>query len=60
MIPISIIIKLEEQWTCFYSSKRLGVNFKEFKCEISFYARLRNADGIPYNSKEDVRVTKIG
>lgn len=65
VIPISIIIKLEDNGPVFYSSKRLGVNFKEFGM-LKFRSMkvnapdLRNADGSTYNSKEDVRVTKIG
>ena len=65
MIPISIIIKLEDNGPVFYSSKRLGVNFKEFGMLKFRFIKvnapyLRNADGNTYNSKEDVRVTKIG
>lgn len=65
VIPISIAIKLEDNGPVFYSSKRLGINFKEFGM-LKFRSMkvnapdLRNADGSTYNSKEDVRVTKIG
>ena len=65
VIPIAIMIKLEDNGPVFYSSKRLGVNFKEFGM-LKFRSMkvnapdLRNADGSTYNSKEDVRVTKIG
>ena len=50
VIPISIIIKLEDNGPVFYSSKRLGVNFKEFGM-LKFRSMkvnapdLRNADG---------------
>lgn len=65
LIPIAIIIKLEDGGPIFYTSKRLGINFKEFGM---FKIRsmkvnapdLRNEDGSTYNSKEDIRVTKIG
>ena len=65
VIPIAIMIKLEDNGPVFYSSKRLGVNFKEFGM-LKFRSMkvnapdLRNSDGSTYNSKEDVRVTKIG
>lgn len=65
VIPIAITIKLEDNGPIFYSSKRLGVNFKEFGM-LKFRSMkvnapdLRNADGSTYNSKGDVRVTKIG
>lgn len=65
VIPIAIMIKLEDNGPVFYSSKRLGVNFKEFGM-LKFRSMkvnapdLRNADGSTYNSKEDIRVTKIG
>lgn len=65
VIPIATIIKFEDNGPIFYSSKRLGVNFKEFGM-LKFRSMkvnapdLRNADGSTYNSKEDVRVTKVG
>ena len=65
VIPIAIMIKLEDNGPVFYSSKRLGVNFEEFGM-LKFRSMkvnapdLRNSDGSTYNSKEDVRVTKIG
>lgn len=65
MIPIAIAIKLEDRGPIFYSSKRLGVNFKEFGM-LKFRSMkvdspdLRNEDGSTFNSKKDSRVTKIG
>lgn len=64
-IPIAIIIKLEDGGLIFYRSKRLGVGFKEFGM-LKFRSMkvnapdLRNDDGSTYNSKVDLRVTKIG
>ena len=64
-IPFAIIIKCEDGGPVFYSSKRLGVGFKEFGM-LKFRSMkvnapdLRNADGSTFNSKDDPRVTKIG
>ena len=64
-IPIAIMIKREDGGPIFYSSKRLGVGFKEFGM-LKFRSMkvnspdLRNADGSTYNSETDSRVTKIG
>lgn len=65
MIPVAIAIKIEDQGPIFYSSKRLGIGFKEFGM-LKFRSMkvnapdLRNEDGSTYNSKKDLRVTKIG
>lgn len=65
MFPIAIAIKLEDRGPVFYSSKRLGVGFKEFGM-LKFRSMkvnapdLRNEDGITFNSKNNHRVTKIG
>lgn len=65
IIPIAIAIKIEDHGPVFYSSKRLGVGFKEFGM-LKFRSMktnapdLRNADGSTYNSEVDPRVTKIG
>lgn len=65
VIPVALMIKFEDNGPIFYSSKRLGVNFKEFGM-LKFRSMkvnapdLRNEDGSTYNSKEDLRVTKIG
>ena len=64
-IPIGIIIKIEDRGPIFYSSKRLGKNFKEFGM-LKFRSMkvnapdLRNDDGSTFNSENDPRVTKIG
>ena len=65
IIPISIAIKIEDRGPIFYSSKRLGVDFKEFGM-LKFRSMktnapdLRNEDGSTYNSEIDPRVTKVG
>ncbi|MBE7049642.1 MAG: sugar transferase [Ruminococcaceae bacterium] len=64
-IPIGIIIKTEDKGPIFYSSKRIGRNFKEFGM-LKFRSMkvnapdLRNDDGSTFNSENDPRVTKIG
>lgn len=64
-IPISIAIKIEDGGPVFYKSRRLGTGFKEFNM-LKFRSMkvnapdLRNEDGSTYNSKEDIRVTRIG
>lgn len=64
-IPVAILIKIEDGGPIFYSSKRLGKNFRHFGM-LKFRSMkvnapdLRNADGSTYNSKNDPRVTKIG
>ncbi|WP_010677045.1 sugar transferase [Bacillus timonensis] len=65
MIPVAIIIKLEDKGTVFYNAPRLGIEMKEFKM-YKFRSMkvnapdIRNEDGTTYNSKDDPRVTKIG
>lgn len=65
LIPVSIVIKLEDHGPIFYYSKRLGVGFKEFGM-MKFRSMkvnapdLRNEDGSTFNSDKDPRVTKIG
>lgn len=65
MIPVAIAIKIEDKGPIFYSSKRLGIGFKEFGM-LKFRSMkvnapdLRNEDGSTYNAKKDPRVTKIG
>ena len=64
-IPIAIAIKVEDKGPVFYKSRRLGKGFKEFNM-LKFRSMkvnapdLRNDDGSTYNSKNDLRVTKIG
>lgn len=65
LIPVAIAIKIEDQGSVFYKSKRLGVNFKEFGM-FKFRSMkenapdLRNEDGSTFNSDKDSRVTKVG
>lgn len=65
LIPVAIVIKLEDHGPIFYYSKRLGVGFKEFGM-MKFRSMkvnapdLRNEDGSTFNSDKDPRVTKIG
>ncbi len=64
-IPVIIAIKIEDGGPIFYSSKRLGVGFKEygmlkFRSMKVNAADLRNEDGSTFNSKNDNRVTRVG
>lgn len=65
MVPVAILIKIEDHGPLFYRSMRIGKNFKEFGM-LKFRSMrvnapdLRNEDGSTYNSKTDPRVTKIG
>lgn len=65
LLPVSIAIKLEDNGAIFYSSKRIGVGFKEFGM-LKFRSMkvnapdLRNEDGSTFNSESDPRVTKVG
>lgn len=65
MIPVAILIKLEDKGTVFYNAPRLGKDMNEF---IMYKFRsmklnapdIRNDDGTTFNSDNDFRVTKIG
>ena len=65
LIPVAILIKIEDGGPIFYHSGRIGVGFKEFGM-LKFRSMkvnapdLRNEDGSTYNSDKDPRVTKIG
>ena len=65
LIPIAIVIKLEDRGPVFYHSMRIGKGFKEFEM-LKFRSMkvnapdIRNEDGSTFNSKTDQRVTKIG
>lgn len=65
LIPVAIAIKIEDHGPVFYSSKRLGVGFKEFGM-LKFRSMkvnapdIRNDDGSTYNSIMDSRVTRVG
>lgn len=65
LIPIAIAIKIEDGGPVFYTSRRLGKNFKEFGMlkirSMKVNAPdLRNDDGSTFNSEDDPRVTKVG
>ncbi len=65
LIPVSILIKLEDQGPVFFNGKRLGKDMKEFKM-FKFRTMkvnapdIRNSDGTTFNSDSDNRVTKVG
>lgn len=65
LIPVSILIKLEDKGPVFYIAPRLGKNMKEFPM-YKFRSMkvnapdIRNDDGSTFNSNDDSRVTKIG
>jgi len=65
MIPVIILIKLDDRGPIFYNAPRLGRNMKEFKM-YKFRSMkvnapdIRNEDGSTFNSNNDLRVTKIG
>lgn len=64
-IPIAIAIYLEDKGPIFYLSDRIGENGKIFKM-YKFRSMkvnspdIRLKDGSTYNSKDDIRVTKVG
>lgn len=65
MIPVAILIKLEDKGPVFYNAPRLGKKMKEFKM-YKFRSMkvnapdIRNEDGSTFNAENDPRVTKIG
>ena len=65
LIPISVLIKIEDGGPIFYLSERLGkdkVLFKMFKFRTMKVDSpdIRLEDGSTFNSSDDIRVTKIG
>ena len=64
-IPILIAIKYEDGGPIIYKSRRIGKNFNEFNM-LKFRSMkvnapdIRNEDGSTYNSKQDLRVTRVG
>lgn len=65
IIPIGLLIKLEDQGDIFYNANRYGRCMKKFKMfkfrTMKMHAPdLRNTDGSTYNSATDERITKIG
>ncbi|MFK4415183.1 lipopolysaccharide/colanic/teichoic acid biosynthesis glycosyltransferase [Bacillus sp. RC251] len=65
MIPVAIIIKLEDKGPVFYNAPRLGKGMREFPM-YKFRSMkvnapdIRNEDGSTFNADNDLRVTKIG
>lgn len=65
MIPIGIIIKLDDRGPVFFKGPRLGKNMKEFRM-FKFRTMkvnapdIRNEDGSTFNSDEDFRLTRVG
>lgn len=65
LIPVAIVIKLDDGGPIFYKSARVGKGFKKFGM-YKFRSMkvnapdLRNADGGTWNSADDPRVTKVG
>tara|TARA_B100001059_G_scaffold235762_1_gene282703 strand:+ start:24698 stop:25285 length:588 start_codon:yes stop_codon:yes gene_type:complete len=65
LLPISVLIKIEDSGTIFYSSSRLGkrrIPFQMFKFRTMKVNApdIRLEDGSTFNSNNDPRVTKIG
>lgn len=65
LLPVSIMIKIEDNGPIFYKSKRIGIDFKEFNMlkirSMKVNAPdLRNEDGSTFNSVSDSRVTRVG
>jgi undecaprenyl phosphate N,N'-diacetylbacillosamine 1-phosphate transferase len=65
LLPISVLIKIEDSGTIFYSSSRLGkrrIPFQMFKFRTMKVNApdIRLEDGSTFNSNNDSRVTKIG
>lgn len=65
LIPVAVAIKLDDGGPIFYSSARVGKDFKKFGM-YKFRSMkvnapdLRNADGGTYNAADDPRVTNVG
>ncbi|MBI6027017.1 sugar transferase [Clostridium perfringens] len=65
MVPVYIMIKLDDKGPIFYNAPRLGINMKPF---IMYKFRtmkvdapdIRNSDGSTFNSDDDPRLTKVG
>ena len=65
LIPVYIMIKLDDRGPVFYPSTRIGKNGKSFKMmkfrSMSVNAPdLRMEDGSTYNAKDDPRLTGVG
>ena len=65
MIPVAIMIKLEDKGPIFFNAPRIGKDMTEFPM-YKFRSMkvnapdIRNEDGSTFNSDDDPRVTKIG
>lgn len=65
LMPIGLLIFMEDKGNIFYNARRLGKDGKVFKM-YKFRSMkvnapdLRNADGSTYNGEDDPRLTKIG
>ena len=64
-IPVGIAIKCEDGGPVFYSSPRIGKDFKlfgmlKFRSMKVNAPNILNPDGSTFNSKDDARVTRIG
>lgn len=65
MIPIGIIIKLDDRGPVFFKGPRLGKDMKEFRM-FKFRTMkvnapdIRNEDGTTFNSSQDERLTRVG
>ncbi len=65
MIPIALLIKLEDHGDIFYNAERYGRNMRKFRM-FKFRSMkmnapdIRNADGTTFNSEKDIRLTRIG
>ncbi len=64
-IPVAVAIKCEDGGPVFYSSPRIGKDFKlfgmlKFRSMKVNAPNILNPDGSTYNSKDDDRVTRIG
>lgn len=65
IIPVGLLIKLEDGGSVFYCGERYGKNMKKFRM-FKFRTMkmnapdIRNSDGTTYNSDKDIRLTKIG
>lgn len=65
MLPIALLIKLEDHGDIFYNAERYGRNMRKFRM-FKFRSMkmnapdIRNADGTTFNSEKDIRLTRIG
>lgn len=65
LLPIALLIKLEDRGDVFYNGERYGRNMRKFKMFKFRSMRMnapdiRNEDGTTFNSEKDNRLTRIG